>query len=83
MNFFRTMLLLAVMTALFMAVGYLIDVLLLWVTDKALKDFEITERGSLFSGAFLVIFCWGTSWYVMLTALGAAGVVNLKPIMNV
>jgi putative membrane protein len=74
---------LGIFTGQGLLIGYLIDVLLLWATDKALKDFEITERGSLFSGAFLIIFCWGVAWYVMLIALGAAGVVDLKPIMNV
>lgn len=66
-----------------LAIGYFIDVFLLWITDKLLKDFEIRGKGPLFTGAFLLIFCWGVGWYVMLIALGALGIVDLKPIMNI
>jgi hypothetical protein len=62
-------------------VGYLIDVALLWATDKAIKDFEIESKEALFTGAFLIIFCWGIAWYIMLIGLGAAGVVDLKPVL--
>lgn len=62
-------------------VGYFIDVILLWVTDKALKDFEIKDKEALFTGAFLLIFCWGVAWFLMLILLGSQGVVSLKSVL--
>lgn len=64
-------------------IGYFIDVGLLFLTDKLLKDLEIKEREALFTGAFLMIFCWGVAWYVMLIALGGAGLVPLKSIIKI
>lgn len=64
-------------------IGYFIDVGLLFATDKILKDFEIKEREALFTGAFLLIFCWGVAWFLMLIALGSADLISLKSIIKI
>jgi hypothetical protein len=64
-------------------VGYFVDVALLWLTDLAIKELEIKEKEALFTGAFLMIFCWAVAWFLLLLVLGMAGAVDLRPISTI
>jgi hypothetical protein len=74
---------LGIFTGTGLAVGYFLDVILLWLTDLLVKDLEIKEKETLFSGAFLMIFCWGSLWFILLMLLGMGGYVDLRPISNI
>ena len=66
-----------------LAVGYFVDVGLLWLTKRVVRDFEIKETEALFTGAFLMIFCWSVLWFLIVLLLGMTEAVNLKSIVNI
>jgi hypothetical protein len=66
-----------------LVIGYFVDVGLLWVTDKALKEFEIKETEALFTGAFLMIFCWSVLWFLIVLVLGMTETIDLRPIVTI
>ena len=66
-----------------LAVGYFVDVGLLWLTKRVVRDFEIKEIEELFTGAFLMIFCWSVLWFLIVLLLGMTETVNLKSIVNI
>jgi hypothetical protein len=82
-GFLLSFLELGIFTGSGLAVGYFLDVGLLWLTSLIVKDLEIKEKETLFSGAFLMIFCWGSLWFLLLMLLGMGGYIDLKPIMNI
>jgi hypothetical protein len=66
-----------------LVVGYFVDVGLLWITNKAIKDLEIKETEALFTGAFLMIFCWSVLWFLIVLVLGMTDTIDLRPIVTI
>jgi hypothetical protein len=66
-----------------LAVGYFVDVGLLFLTTKIIKEFQIKETEAYFSGAFLMIFGWSALWFLLLMFLGIGGFVDLRPITTI
>lgn len=66
-----------------LAVGYFVDIGLLFLTAKFIKELQIKETEAYFSGAFLMIFAWGSLWFLLLMFLGIGGFVDLRPISTI